>query len=584
MLDVRGRTTFGGLCTVLSVLCATFGITVSGQDTNQPRKTFYAPLEVPLVNVDVYVTDKSGKPVSGLDVSDFRVSEDGEPVDISHFYAASGVTIKHAEPSDAEAEIEAEVEAEEEPAQDLFLVIFVDDTNLSRGRRQSAIKHLRGFLAADVPPGLNVMMISYDGRLQVVLPFTQDISQVSTALDSMAKMGSLSRRSEEERLIMNMEATRAVVVGASSQQAEDIIENGAIAQYQDILSYADQLADRTRTGCANLTKLIRSLSGLHGRKALLLVNDGVEPRPGERLFRVWGEIYGSEPMFRTEAQMAFFRANQNNLNSEFNELARQANSHRVTLYTLSALEDGQMRGISADRRIEDTQRLSVIQTMSEEVLASNLADQTGGRPLVNSPALGDQLSEVSQELTSYYSLAYRPHHAGDGNYHRIKVEILRDGARVNHRNGYYDLPPEDQMNNRVLAAAIHGVGENKMGIAVRTFEPTQREDGAYLVPVIVMVPVGELILTPSADEHQGRISVILAVRDERGGLSDLQRREYPITVPNELLAESIGKTAGFTTRLAVRGGKQRIAVGVLDEVSRSESVATIDLEVPGTDG
>jgi hypothetical protein len=123
-----------------------------------------------------------------------------------------------------------------------------------------------------------------------------------------------------------------------------------------------------------------------------------------------------------------------------------------------------------------------------------------------------------------------------------------------------------------------------MGIAVKTFEPTRREDGAYLLPLIVAVPVGELILTPTADEHQGLISVILAVRDERGGLSDVQRREYPITVPNELLAESVGKTAGFTTRLAVRGGKQRIAVGVIDEISRSESVTSIDLEVPGTDG
>jgi VWFA-related protein len=579
-LDAREPTTVGRAFVILIALGTTFGITISAQESTPPKKTFYAPIDVPLVNVDVYVTDSNGKPVGGLELEDFIVFEDGEVVDISHFYAAASVAIQRAQPVDGQVE----VEVEDEPRQDLFLVVFVDDTNLTRGRRQSAIEHLRGFLGSNSPPELNVMLISYDGRLQVVQPFTRDIDQVSVGLDKMAEMGSLSRRSREEQLIRDMEATRVVASTANSVQADAIIENSAVAQYQDILAYADELAQRSRTGCANLTKLVRSLSGLQGRKALLLINDGVEPRPGERLFRVWGDIYGSEPLFRTEAQMAFFRANQNNLNSEFNELARQANSHRVTLYTLSALEDAQLRGISADRRIADERGLLAVQSMSEEVLASNVADQTGGRSLVNSPALGDQLGEVSEELTNYYSLAFRPGHTGDGNYHRIKVEVLRDGARVSHRNGYYDLPPEDQLNNRVLAAAIHGIGENKMGIAVRAFEATRREDGAYLLPLIVMVPVSELILTPTTDEHQGRISVILAVRNEGGGLSDVQRREYPITVPNELLAESIGKTAGFTTRLAVRGGKQRIAVGVIDQISRSESVTSIDLEVPATDG
>ena len=84
--------------------------------------------------------------------------------------------------------------------------------------------------------------------------------------------------------------------------------------------------------------------------------------------------------------------------------------------------------------------------------------------------------------------------------------------------------------------------------------------------------------------HQGRISILLAVYDEHGGLSELQRREYPVDVPNDQLATVIGKTAGFTMRLAVRGGKQRIAVSVLDEVAHTESVTTLDIEVPGSGG
>jgi VWFA-related protein len=572
-----------GIC-VLTVFLGTEPVTtLFAQESEEPRSTFYAPLDVPLVNVDVYVTDKKGRPVNGLGIEDFRVFEDGNEVEITHFYASPGVALPSREPAEATARQPIETGVEETPIQDLFFVVFIDDTNLSRGRRQAAIDHLRSFLESKTPPGLNMMMVSYDGRLQIAVPFTTDVGTMLSALDDVSKMASLGRRSEEDMIIRNMEATRRVAENSGNQE-EDIMESGGIAHYQEIHSYADQLYERSRTGCKNLNRLVRSLSGLPGRKALLLVNDGVEPRPGERLFRYWGQVFGSVPIFETEAQMAFFRANENSLNNEFNELARYANSHRVTLYTLSTIQDGQMRAISAETRVNDEQRLSVIQSMSEDVLAASMATQTGGRPLVNSPALAQQLGEVSEELTSFYSLAFRPEHVGDGSYHRIGVELRRSGLNARHREGYYDIPPAERLNDRTLAAAIHGVGSNEMGVAIKAFDPTKREDGAYLLPIIVVIPIGELILMPTADEHRGRISILLAVRDENGGLSEIERREYPVVVPNELLATAIGKTAGFTMRLAVRGGKQRIAVSVLDEIARTESVTTLDLEVPGSGG
>jgi VWFA-related protein len=573
---------------MLVVFGITCGITALAQETTRTRKTFYAPIEVPLVNVDVYVSDRDGRPIPGLGRDDFRVFEDGRPVEISHFYTAPQVLPFAADlpaQSEAVAEEEPEMLAEEEPKQDLFMVIFIDDTNLSRGRRQSAITYIEEFVSMGAAAGLHMMLISYDGRLQIVQPFTQNRDLISAGIETIAGMGSLAYQIEEERLIRDMEAAMAVAVTYSNLDTrEEFLDTYGRSLLQEIQSFAQQQAQRARTGCQNLTKLIRSLSGLEGRKALLWVSDGIEPRPGERLYSEWAQIFGSTSFFETEASMAFNRALQENLSPTYTELARFANSHRVTIYSLSSMGDAQFRNVSASNRLVDISLNSVQQSMSEEVLAGSLAADTGGRSLQNSPALANQLLEVSEELSSYYSLAYRPEHVGDGSYHRIEVEVASAGARVRHRNGYYDIPPEEQLNNRVLAAAIHGVGENEMGIAVKTFEPTRREDGAYLLPLIVAVPVSELILTPAADEHQGRISVILAVRDEHGGLSDVQRREYPIAVPNELLAESIGKTAGFTTRLAVRGGKQRIAVGVIDEISRSESVTSIDLEVPGTDG
>ena len=43
-------------------------------------------VDVNIVNVDVFVTDKAGNPITGLTVDDFELYEDGKPIAITNFY------------------------------------------------------------------------------------------------------------------------------------------------------------------------------------------------------------------------------------------------------------------------------------------------------------------------------------------------------------------------------------------------------------------------------------------------------------------------------------------------------------------
>jgi hypothetical protein len=240
--------------------------------------------------------------------------------------------------------------------------------------------------------------------------------------------------------------------------------------------------------------------------------------------------------------------------------------------------------VSAENRSLDRQGFAIDQAMSEEVMMAHMAGTTGGRPLVNSPALAGQLNEVSVELASYYSLAFEPSHVGDGKYHRLEVRVRQDGVRVRHREGYLDVPQAERITDRTLAAAVHGVADNPLGITVSNGVVTVRDDGTYLLPVIITVPIRQLVLIPSEEEHLGRISIFLTVRDQRGRLSAPNRREFPVPVRNADLMSALGQSAGFTLRLAIRPGRQRIAVGVRDEIARTESVATLEVEVGETGG
>src|ERR1700704_676726 len=48
--------------------------------------SFGEEIQVNVVNLAVFVSDKQGKPIEGLQAADFTVTEDGKPVKITNFY------------------------------------------------------------------------------------------------------------------------------------------------------------------------------------------------------------------------------------------------------------------------------------------------------------------------------------------------------------------------------------------------------------------------------------------------------------------------------------------------------------------
>jgi VWFA-related protein len=552
----------------------------AGQEINEPRATFFAPLDVPLVSVDVFVFDTGGRPVPGLTREDFDVFEDGNRVEVSHFYASPGIAAR----AERSGQTTAAEFSDQGPDQDLYLVVYFDDTNLNRGNRQAAIEHLRSFFSTELPLEMRVMVVRYDGRNIVQQPFTEENTEVLAALDSVDDAASLSREIDEGRLLREIEMA-ASLAAISGRMSDKLMETSGRTLWGSIETYVNQTVHRIRTGIENQKRLIGSLSGLSGRKAIVLVSDGVEARPGEALYRTWSQTFGGVPIFRTDAHRAFLQASRNDLSNDFDDLARCANGRRVSFYTLSPAGAARVRAVSAESRLMDDEGLTIDQGLSAEVLMAHMAGTTGGRPLVNSSALAEQLDQVSEELSNYYSLAFEPEHVGDGKYHRLEVDVKRSGLRIRHREGYVDVSPSQRMEDRTLAAAMHGISDNPLGISVaNSGETVRRDDGTLLVPVIVTVPLKQLVLIPSEDEHQGRISIHLMVCDRRGDLSQPIRREYPVAIPNASLADALGKSAGFTMRLAVRPGWQRIAVGLRDEVSLTESTTVLEVEVGGSDG
>jgi hypothetical protein len=82
--------------------------------------SFGEEIQVNVVNLDVFVSDRQGKPLEGLQAEDFAVTEDGKPVKITNFYTE---TRDPAPAAGGKAAVERPLD------QRLRLVVFLDDVN-----------------------------------------------------------------------------------------------------------------------------------------------------------------------------------------------------------------------------------------------------------------------------------------------------------------------------------------------------------------------------------------------------------------------------------------------------------------------
>ena len=173
-------------------------------------QVFVDTVNVQVVNVDVYVTDKKGNRVTGLTRDDFELYEDRRPVKITNFYAVEGgrplegPTVS-ALPTGATAApqplpYEPRL-AEDVPAdQRLFLVVYVDNFNIHPANRNRVMQDLGYFLSTEVKPGDEVMLVSYDRSLKVRRPFTADPAVVARSLEELERLtGHASSRDDERR-------------------------------------------------------------------------------------------------------------------------------------------------------------------------------------------------------------------------------------------------------------------------------------------------------------------------------------------------------------------------------------------------
>jgi VWFA-related protein len=538
-------------------------LTLSLSAQPAPLTTAAETIEVSIVNVDVFVTDRKGNRVRGLTAADFEIRENGKPQPITNFAEYS---------SDEDAgELSIEASSKQRnpasaaaPSEKRTIVVFIDSMTLAPFRAKPVFASIRNMLRETVRPGDSVAVVSWLNAALVRQDFTDDLESIESALAEIEaeSTGVESNPAEEVR--------RRDAYMAEFQR--ELVERGyplgeAIDTAFDALSTAQFELWEIRQKSFALRSYMEAIAGFEGKKIVLMATKRFGQYAGSEYFG--GEVpfrYRNELDTRPYREAVIATANANNITiypvfprgMGWNDRA-DASDARRDVYRIDS--DGDMRRFGVEHR----------SLLNETTSLKEIADETGGMLAWGSKEVAQLMPHIADDLESYYSLGYRATATGRDDARSIRVTAKNKNYVVRSRREYVEKSDDTRMTDLVVANLVRSTS-GTLPVEVEVGEIGNGR-GRRSVPLKIRIPVDAL----TREESGGEFSVYLASGGAFGVISEVDRRTQRYTIDEIKLATA--DDAAFTYELTydIDRGAYRVSVGVFDEISKEYGLAHIEL-------
>lgn len=546
-------------------------------------------IEVRLVNLEVFVTDRDGGPITDLTVEDFEVKDDGDRVEITHFERPSGLPPRQGTRGEETPPPAATKKAASETAvtpELPLLVFYFDALHLTRDRREPVLDALERFIWQQRFPPERVMVIIQTQGVQMLAPFGSSRERLSQALEAVAATSTSGEIHEDDR----GEMIDAVFSRFGAQEtAEQQRIPGARAEssqlcrrhkdtWRDLIqAFAQQASARGAETLANLRSLIDLLGALPGSKVLVYVSGGLEIEPAVDVAQHLGRYCPGLLGFLQQA------TRPSNLGRTFKDLVLDASFHRITFY---ALEAAGARTVSEsfaeteDSEASDAAQKQLQRSGNPQTGLTFLAEETGGRAVLEMLRFDGPLRALAEDLGAFYSLAYSPPAEPDGRERTVKVKV-RDSRKpqLRYRTSYRNVASGKTLADRLTSALLLGWADNPLGVEVGfgDVRAHPENDAILLVPLRFTLSLDRLLRIAEEGGSRAKLRLMLAARHESGNVLGPLTQRYGLALPGG--SESLGeRTFEFTAEMVP--GSQELVLGFVDEHSGEASFLIESLELP----
>ena len=501
-----------------------------GQNTSAAAGSTTFQTSTQLVIETVTVKDKNGKPVEGLTVKDFAVTEDGAPQEIRFFEfqkieppppaSATGAPLRVVPLAKyPRSQITPETPGNIKYRDRRLLALYFDMSAMPEADQLRAFSAAQKFLATQLTPADLVAVLMYQsGAVQVLQDFTDDRERLETIIQT---------------LIVGEDQNS----GDTTNDASSADTGAAFGQDDSEFNVFN--TDRQLSALQTAAKMLGTLSE---KKALVYFASGLRLNGVDNQAQLHATVNAA-----IRAGVSFWPIDARGLVAEAPlGDATRGSPGGIAMYN----------GAAAMALRDNFQR-------SQDTLWSLAAD-TGGKALLDFNDLTKGMTQAQQAISSYYIIGYYTSNVRlDGKFRRIKI-ALNNGlsASLDFRQGYFagkefgkftTAEKERQLEDALLLG--DPITELTIAMEIDYFQLNRAE---YFTPVVVKIPGSELALAKRGGAEHTLLDFIGEIKDDYGTTVSNVRDKVDIKLSDSTAAELAKRPIQYDTGFTLLPGKYKI--------------------------
>lgn len=534
-----------------------FSFVASGQTTFQEKVT------VTYVEVPVTVIGRDGAAMRGLSKENFEIYEDGEKRAIESFESidfASRESLKSVSPLNPASRRNFLI---------LFDLSFSNPTSVGRAQEAALNFIARSIGARDL---VAIGALDVNRGFRFLTAFTTDRELLKAAISNPVSFRTVDPLQIGGANPIQTSGALDTTGETGSSRTSSVVQE-IFADAQRALSKMDDSYNRTRVRkqVETLGAIARSLQKLAGRKHLVLLSEGFDPR------LVQGRLV-SDTKAQTEENVAiqFGEVWKVDSDSRFGNASSQksiqlmADEFRRADVVLHAVD---IQGVRVQNSIQQGTKV----TSNEGLFL--LAKPTGGTVFRNSNDITADFDRLTRQHEVVYVLGFQAPMGRPGQLHDLKVKLINvRGARVQHRDGYYDAGGESGLERALTTAEVivNDIPQNDIDMAALvTAFPSDGEKAQ--VPVVLEISGKDLV--KHAKHDVASTDIFVYAFDAEGIVRDSTHQR--VVLDMRQVGERL-RSSGirFYTTLDLAPGTYAVKSLVAVAESDKKGYQRVDVEVP----
>lgn len=576
------------VCLLLATAYGTFAQQPTPSPTAEPEDILRINTE--LVQTDLMVFDKSGRFVDDIKQEQLELRVDGKPQPIVFFdRVTAGSASEEAQlaaargvPRPAEDKTQASVGILDRGR---IVVFFVDDLHLSADSLRRTKKTLLRFIDSEMGQNDQVAIASTSGQIGFLQQLTDNKTVLRTAVERLGLQPQMM--SDGQRPPMSEHLAQEIMVRYNQEVLnffiEALIKDGfppgpnleelVRSRARAILEQANAITRNTFIALDNLT---RTIAPLPGRKLVFFLSEGF-----------------------------LLNTNETVTNERLLNITNVAARNGVVIYTMDA------RGLVVDPGSDASQPAVVdttgrIQTAAFGELTAmqtalrTLADNTGGRALLNSNSLDAGITKTLKETSTYYVISWRPEseEQKSDKLRRIEVKVKgRTDLNVQVKRGFLGPPkkpaaaktaptanpnaskpktPADEIRNAITAFSPSAAIPTSLSL---DYLDSPQNDGAMLT-IAMQIPADALSFDPVEGKFRAQVDVAGYVYNDKGQTGASFQERLTANADSMEVAQQHGRAVYYASNVRLAPGLYQVRVAARDVKSGRIGTAMQWVEIP----